>query len=86
MKNEQIKFQSALFSPPGRWTGNNFLFKGGLGREDRTGEIYQNSLVKLNSSITDFSNQDGYVGLYDLRNTVLNSTRHQKIYIPITIK
>ena len=24
------KLQSALFSPPGRWTGNNFLFKGGL--------------------------------------------------------
>ena len=24
------KFQSALFSPLGRWTGNNFLFKGGL--------------------------------------------------------
>ena len=24
------KFQSALFSPPGRWTGNNFLFKDGL--------------------------------------------------------
>ena len=25
------KSQSALFSPPGRWTGNDFLFKGGLG-------------------------------------------------------
>ena len=24
------KSQSALFSPPGRWTGNTFLFKGGL--------------------------------------------------------
>ena len=24
------KFQSALFSPHGRWTGNDFLFKGGL--------------------------------------------------------
>ena len=24
------KSQSAHFSPPGRWTGNNFLFKGGL--------------------------------------------------------
>ena len=24
------EFQSAPFSPPGRWTGNNFLFKGGL--------------------------------------------------------
>ena len=24
------KFQSALFSQLGRWTGNNFLFKGGL--------------------------------------------------------
>ena len=24
------KFQSALFRPLGRWTGNNFLFKGGL--------------------------------------------------------
>ena len=24
------KLQSALFSPLGRWTGNNFLFKGGL--------------------------------------------------------
>ena len=24
------KSQLALFSPPGRWTGNNFLFKGGL--------------------------------------------------------
>ena len=24
------KFQSALFSPLGRWTGNNFLFEGGL--------------------------------------------------------
>ena len=24
------KFQSALFSPLRRWTGNNFLFKGGL--------------------------------------------------------
>ena len=24
------KLQSALFSPPGRWTGNHFLFKGGL--------------------------------------------------------
>ena len=23
-------FLSALFSPPGWWTGNNFLFKGGL--------------------------------------------------------
>ena len=27
---EREKFQSALFSPPGRYTGNNFLFKGGL--------------------------------------------------------
>ena len=24
------KSQSALFSPPGWWTGNDFLFKGGL--------------------------------------------------------
>ena len=24
------KFQSALFSPLGRWAGNNFSFKGGL--------------------------------------------------------
>ena len=24
------KFQYALFSPPGRWTGNNFLFEDGL--------------------------------------------------------
>ena len=24
------EFQSAHFSPPGWWTGNNFLFKGGL--------------------------------------------------------
>ena len=24
------KFHQALFSPPGRWTGNHFLFKGGL--------------------------------------------------------
>ena len=24
------KFQSAFFIPPGRWSGNNFLFKGGL--------------------------------------------------------
>ena len=23
------KFHPALFSPPGRWTGNHFLFKGG---------------------------------------------------------
>ena len=23
-------FQSALLDPPGRYTGNNFLFKGGL--------------------------------------------------------
>ena len=23
------KFDPALFSPPGRWTGNHFLFKGG---------------------------------------------------------
>ena len=23
------KIQSALFSPPGRWTGNNLLLKGG---------------------------------------------------------
>ena len=23
-------FQSALFSPPGQWTGNDFLFKGSL--------------------------------------------------------
>ena len=31
-KNENMKkkkFQLALFSPLGRWTGNNFLFKGG---------------------------------------------------------
>ena len=27
---EKKKIQSALFSPPGRWTGNGFLFKGGL--------------------------------------------------------
>ena len=26
----QKKFQSALLDPPGRYTGNNFLFKGGL--------------------------------------------------------
>ena len=25
------KIQSALFSPLGRWTGNNFLFEGGRG-------------------------------------------------------
>ena len=24
------KFHPALFSPPGWWTGNDFLFKGGL--------------------------------------------------------
>ena len=29
-KKKFLKFQSALFSPPGRWTGNNYLFKGGL--------------------------------------------------------
>ena len=29
-KNKEKKFQSALFSPLGRWTGNNFLFKVGL--------------------------------------------------------
>ena len=29
-KSHQKKFQAALFCPPGRWTGNNFLFKGGL--------------------------------------------------------
>ena len=26
------KLQLAVFSPLGRWTGNNFLFKGGLGK------------------------------------------------------
>ena len=26
------KFQSALLDPPGRYTGNNFLFKGGLNK------------------------------------------------------
>ena len=31
------KFQSALFSPPGRWTGNHFLFKAGLGGGFRAG-------------------------------------------------
>ena len=25
-----MKKKSALFRPPGRYTGNNFLFKGGL--------------------------------------------------------
>ena len=29
-KKEKKKFQSALISPLGRWTGNTFLFKGGL--------------------------------------------------------
>ena len=29
-KKQEKKFQSALFSPRGRWTGNNLLFKGGL--------------------------------------------------------
>ena len=27
---EKKEFQSALCMPLGRWTGNNFLFKGGL--------------------------------------------------------
>ena len=31
-KKGKKKFQSALFSPLGRWTENNFLFKGGLMR------------------------------------------------------
>ena len=31
LKYEKKEFQSALFNPLGRWTGNNFLFKGGLG-------------------------------------------------------
>ena len=30
LKNKKKKFHPALFSPPGRWTGNHFLFKGGL--------------------------------------------------------
>ena len=30
-KNHEKKSQSALFSPPGRWTGNNFLFKDRVG-------------------------------------------------------
>ena len=29
-KDEKKKFQSAFLDPPGRYTGNNFLFKGGL--------------------------------------------------------
>ena len=29
-KYEKKKFQSALFSPLGWWTGNYFFFKGGL--------------------------------------------------------
>ena len=33
------KSQSALFSPPGRWTGNNFLFKGGLTNMGKNAEI-----------------------------------------------
>ena len=30
LKIGKKKFQSALFSPPGRWTGNDFLFEDGL--------------------------------------------------------
>ena len=29
-KYEKKEFQSALFRPLGRWTGNKFLFQGGL--------------------------------------------------------
>ena len=32
---KEKKFQSDLFSPLGQWTGNNFLFKGGLSIEKR---------------------------------------------------
>ena len=32
------KFQSALFSPLGRWTGNDFLFKGGLTANQEVGK------------------------------------------------
>ena len=33
------KFQSALLDPPGRYTVNNFLFKGGLRRWSRRGVV-----------------------------------------------
>ena len=33
--NMKKKFRSALLDPPGRYTGNNFLFKGGLSQGQR---------------------------------------------------
>ena len=39
------KSQSALFSPPGRWTGNDFLFKGG--RNDITDTFQKDASARL---------------------------------------
>ena len=43
-KNHEKMSQSALFSPPGRWTGNYFLFKGGL---RYAGNDYAHSLAQF---------------------------------------
>ena len=40
LKDEKRKFQSALLEPPGRYTGNNFLFKGGLTRSAVDHRVY----------------------------------------------
>ena len=59
------KSQSALFSPPGQWTGNNFLFKGGLRPHlivvflvNRPGELLTSYGTLLCSLICSFLSQD----------------------------
>ena len=67
MKMRKKKFQSALLDPPGRWTGNNFLFKGGpgsvLGRIHVESNQYPNLTQRCISLKGTNTQHSGHMGL-----------------------
>ena len=46
-ENKQLKFHSQLLDPVGRWTGNAFLFKGGLKLRTDASNKYQSCITIL---------------------------------------